>query len=471
MRKNLFSITLILFSSFAFGNVRLPSVLASNMVLQQKATITLWGWADPGEKIAITSSWNNQTDTVLATGDANWKIKINMPAAGGPFTITFKASNIITLDNVMIGEVWICSGQSNMEWSSRQTIQQMKDELPHAANNNIRLFQISKTTSDNMQDDVAAQWKVCSSESADGFSAVGYFFGKKLEEVLHVPIGLIGSNWGGTSAEVWTPAKVINADSMLQQAAAKQAVYMWWPNMPGKAYNAMIYPLINFSISGVIWYQGESNVTTASTYSKLFSTMINAWRKDWQKDFPFYYVQIAPFNYNNKNVGALLREQQEKTLFTPNTGMVVISDLVDDVKNIHPLDKRDVGLRLANLALAETYNQNINAYKSPMFKNMEIDKNKAVVYFDNAPNGFVTKDGKSPAEFYIAGEDKNFLPAEVKMEKNRLIVFNKQIQKPVAVRFAFSNTAISNIFSKEGLPVAPFRTDDWEVQTTLINNQ
>ena len=472
MKKNnsfFLLLSFLLISITSFGNIRLPSVIASNMVLQQQSNVALWGWADPGEKIVISVSWNNAIDSVVATGDANWKIKINTPAAGGPYTITLKGNSTIFLDNIMIGEVCVCSGQSNMEWSSNQNLQQIIEEMPNSNNNNIRLFHVPKSTSAHPQDNLAGEWKVCSAESLKGFSAVGYFFGKKLQHDLNIPIGLINASWGGTPAEVWTPADEVYKDEELKKAAALQNKSQWWPVMPGLTYNAMISPLTNFTIGGAIWYQGESNTSTFASYNKLFTTMIGTWRKAWQKNFPFYYVQIAPFQYANKNIGTLLQEQQTKTLSYPNTGMVVITDLVDNIKDIHPKNKIDVANRLANLALAETYKQHIIAYKSPLFKNIEINKNKAVLFFDNAPNGLMIKDGSKATEFYISGEDKNFLPADVKIEKDRIIVSNKQIQNPVAVRFAFSNTAMANLFSKEGLPVSPFRTDNWEVDTSKEN--
>lgn len=456
----------LFFATDVLGKIRLPAVIASNMVLQQQSSVALWGWADPGEKIIVTTSWNNAVDSVVTTGNANWKIKVNTPAAGGPYTITLKGWTTVVLENVMIGEVWVCSGQSNMEWSSNQNLKQIMDELPNSSNNNIRLFHISKTTSTHPQDDVEAQWKVCSPESLKGFSAVGYFFGKKLQQDLNVPIGLINASWGGTPAETWTPGDKVTEDAELKKAASVLKVSQWWPVTPGLAYNAMIAPVTDFSIAGAIWYQGEGNTGTAATYEKLFTTMIGSWRKAWQKEFPFYYVQIAPFKYGDKNVGALLREQQTKTLSYPNTGMAVITDLVDNITDIHPINKLDVAIRLANWALAETYKKTGKEYKSPMFKKMEVNKGKAVLFFDNASNGFMTKGNSKATEFYIAGEDKNFLPGDVKIEKDRIIVSNKQIKEPVAVRFGFSNTAMPNVFSKEGLPINPFRTDNWEVDTT-----
>ena len=464
MKKYRFAISI--FYSFhlcttAWGNIRLPSAISNDMVLQQQSKIALWGWSDPAEKIYITTSWNEKVDSSVATDGARWKVQINTPSAGGPYTITLRGKNTIVLDNILIGEVWICSGQSNMEWSSYQNLKQIIDELPHSDNKNIRLFNVPKTTSNYPQDDLPGQWKVCTPESLKGFSAIGYFFGKKLQHDLNVPIGLINASWSGTPAEVWAAAEIVNEDPELKAAAHRLSPSQWWPIKPGVAYNAMIAPLTDFTIAGAIWYQGESNTGTAASYEKLFTSMIGNWRKRWNIDFPFYYVQIAPFDYGTDPIGALLREQQTKSLSFPNTGMVVITDLVDDVKDIHPKNKLDVATRLANWALAETYKKDAGVYKSPMFRNMEVKNGKASLFFENAPNGFVTKNGKA-TEFYIAGEDRKFMPAEVKIEKDRIIVYNNQIKNPVAVRFAFGNTAIANLFSKEGLPVTPFRTDNWQ---------
>lgn len=446
------------------GQIRLPNIFSDNMVLQQQSDVTLWGWSSPGEKIFITTSWNNSTDSAMATGNARWKINIKTPAAGGPYTVTFKASNTIVLNNVMLGEVWVCSGQSNMEWSSLNGLPEMDKELPNSTNANIRLFHIPKTTSAYPQDNCAGTWKNCTPDNLKSFSAVAYYFGKKLQKELNVPIGLINTSWGGTPAEVWTPKEVVESDAILKEAAAKLPQTDWWPNTAGMNYNAMIAPITNFNIAGAIWYQGESNVPTAASYTKLMNAMIDSWRKVWNKEIPFYYVEIAPFKYGEKNTSALLREAQTKTLAHPKTGMAVITDLVEDVKDIHPRQKEGVGNRLAAWALADTYNKQGIVYKSPMYKNMEVNKNKAIVYFDNAQDGLMLKAGdKKATEFYIAGDDKNFLPADVKIENDHIILSNKQIKSPVAVRFSFSNTGIGNIFSKSGLPVNPFRTDDWEV--------
>ncbi|NIG53231.1 sialate O-acetylesterase [Chitinophaga sp. Cy-1792] len=465
MKKMLATFALLFILGKAFSDVRLPALLASDMVLQQKSAVSLWGWASPGETVYITTSWDNHTDSVMATSEAMWKLKVNTPAAGGPYTITFRGANTIKLENILIGEVWVCSGQSNMEWSSNQNLPQMMEELPKSANSNIRLFRVDRITSATPQDDVPATWKVCGPESLKGFSAVGYFFAKKLQQQLNIPVGIISAAWGGTPAEVWTPAPLVTSNPELKAAAEKIEHSMWWTVTPGAAYNAMIYPLTNYNIAGAIWYQGESNTKTAATYAQLLDTMVTSWRSKWNNDFPFYLVQIAPYHYDKQNIGALLREQQTNALQIKNTGMVVITDLVDNVKDIHPKNKIDVAARLANMALSETYHQSVGEVWSPMFKNMEISKDKAVLYFDNAKNGFVIHNGTKASDFMIAGEDKNFYPADVKLEKDKIIVSSKQVKVPVAVRFGFSNMATPNVFSKDGLPVAPFRTDNWPVPT------
>lgn len=455
-------------SSFILAEVRLPAIIGNHMVLQQKSEVNLWGWSNPGEKIRVMVDWDTTIYHATGLRTAKWNVKIKTPEAGGPYKIIINGSNAIVLEDVMIGEVWVCSGQSNMEWSGTQGLQQSLDEAPHATNTKIRFFYVPKAAADYPQDDCKAVWKVCNPEDMKRFSAIGYFFGKKLQQELNVPIGLINSNWGGTPAEVWTPGEAVENDPVLKDAAAKVRVTPWWPVTPGDTYNAMIHPLTNFAIAGVLWYQGESNTGTYSTYQALFTKMISAWRKAWQKEFPFYYVQIAPFSgYGHENICALLREAQTKSMSHPNTGMVVISDLVDDIKDIHPKNKIDVALRLANYALAETYGKTGFVYKSPMYKSMKVEKDKIRIYFDHAGNGLMSKGG-GPTEFYIAGEDKNFLPVTAQIEGSTVVVSNKDIKNPVAVRFGFSNAAMPNLFSKEGLPVNLFRTDDWPVDTEAV---
>lgn len=463
MKKGPITLALVCAFFCAYSNIRLPHVIGSNMVLQQQSQVKLWGWSDPGEKISVTASWDSKPYAVTASRDARWEVTIPTGAAGGPYTITFKGNNSIVLNNVMLGEVWVCSGQSNMEMSGKRGLEDIKAALPNAYNNNIRFFQIPKTTAREPQDDCAGEWTICDSATLNTFSGVAYFFGKQLNSRLkNVPIGLIQSCWGGTTAEVWTPDSIVNADPVLKTAAARIEPSSMCPYLPGYTYNAMIAPLTQYAIAGVIWYQGENNTGTASTYHRLFTTMMDAWRKAWGKELPFYYVQIAPYRYRLRNVGALLREAQLQSMQHPHTGMVVTTDLVTDTNDVHPHNKHDVGLRLANWALAETYGQTGFPYKSPVPESMSIKKDKAVITFQHAAQGLTFR-GKNITTLQIAGEDRIFHTAEASVKGNTIIVKSRAVKSPVAVRYGFSNTAMGNLFSTSGLPVAPFRTDNWPI--------
>ena len=451
----------LLLKGVAKATIVLPSVISDNMVLQQKDSVKLWGWSDIGEIVWVTTSWNNQTYSVATTPQANWQLKIKTPAAGGPFKLTFKGNNTIVINNVMIGEVWICSGQSNMQMSYSWGIKKMQSDFESCYNNNIRFFQIPVTSSEHPQDNCNGAWSVCDTNSLRTFSAVAYYFGKRLNENMHVPIGLINASWGSTSAEVWMPSSTVYEDPIIKQDASKIIPTPYCPVEPGVVYNAMIYPLVNYTMQGVIWYQGEANTDHPVSYSKVFTTMINAWRNDWKKQMPFYYVQIAPYAYGDNVNGAVLREQQTKAMKLPNTGMVVIPDLVNDTANIHPQDKKDVGIRLGNWALAKTYNRNDIVYASPMYKYMKIENGKAVISFDFNSSGLMSTDSNI-TEVYIADSDKIFYPASASIDTGKLTVWSDKVKNPVAVRYAFRNAAIGNLFSKDGLPVAPFRTDHWE---------
>lgn len=449
------------------AEVRLPAIIGSHMVLQQKSDVKIWGWCDPSEKIKITSDWNAIIDSAVGSADGKWMITIKTPGAGGPHTLAINGSNKIILEDVLVGEVWACSGQSNMEMSYSWGVKQYLGDIENATNKSIRLFHIPRLTSEYPQDDTKGKWVVCNPEDLKTFSLAGYFFGQKLQETLSSPIGLIEAAWGGTPAEVWTPYETIANNAVLKKAADNLKKIPWGPIRPAAIYNAMVYPITNFAIAGVIWYQGEANVGAADTYKELFSSMITSWRTVWKKDFPFYFVQIAPFAGYGKNISAaLLQEAQTKTAALPKTGVIVINDLVNDINNIHPTDKKDVGLRLANYALADTYGKTGITYKNPSYKDMKIEKGRARIYFDNADNGLITKNGV-PRDFYIAGDDKIFKPATAKVDGSTVIVWNKDIKNPVAVRFGFTNAAMPNLFSKEGLPVNTFRTDDWDDVNTV----
>jgi len=455
---------LFLFLGFAGlrAEVRLPAVLASNMVLQQRSNVKFWGWSEPGERIYVTTSWDRGTDSVRGSRDGKWELLLATPAAGGPYTIEIKGSNRIVLENVLIGEVWVCSGQSNMEMCEAWGLPDVKEELPVCANPKIRFFQLPKTTAVHPQDDCSAKWAQCDSNTLRRFSAVGYFFGKRLNRELNVPIGLVEAAWGGTPAEVWTPAELVTRDTVLRNAAAKQKPSDGWPFSPGYCYNGMIAPLTSLEAAGVIWYQGEGNTVAPWSYSQLFTTMIAAWRKAWGRPLSFYYVQIAPFTYGEKDQGSLLREQQAKSQQMENTGMVVISDITGDTTDIHPKDKHDVGWRLANWALADTYHRQDMVYRNPNYLAMQVQDDGVVITIGETGGGLVVK-GQEVKELVIAGEDRVFYPAKARIEGSRIIVSSKEVKKPVAVRYQFSNSGVGNLFGKSGLPVAPFRTDGWEV--------
>lgn len=439
--------------------VRLPAVLDSHMVLQQRSTVTFWGWAGPAEKVTLSTSWSTNVHTTTASNGARWEMGIPTPAAGGPHTIRIQAGNEIVLEDVLIGEVWLCSGQSNMEWSGEQGLKQVLEEAPQATNASIRLFHVPKSTSAHPQDDLSAHWVACNPDAMRRFSAIGYFFGKRLQDQLGVPIGVIHSSWGGTPAEVWTPRERVDSDPELKAAAAQIKPAAWWPHEPGLAYNAMIHPLTRFRVAGFLWYQGESNVATHGTYRRLFTSMIEGWRQAWGSELPFYFVQIAPFAYGEDPVrAAFLREAQADVAALPGTGMVVTTDLVDNVKDIHPQAKREVALRLANHALSSTYGIAGLQPRHPLYRSHKVENGRIRIEFDAVPTGLVSQGGP-PTEFTIAGADGRFVPAMAEIDGVTVVVSDPSVAEPVAVRFGFSAAAIPNLFSTEGLPVTPFRTD------------
>lgn len=453
-------IVLSFFSIHMYGKIVLPSVFTDHMVLQQNSSVAIWGWAEPAETLRIVTSWNNDTVKVKADNTARWSASIKTIGAGGPYTIQILGSEKLQLSNVMLGEVWICSGQSNMEMSVNWKLINGEEEAAQANHPNIRIFHVQKLGADSPQQDCKARWAVCTPETMRATSAVGYFFARELQQRLNVPIGIIVSAWGGTPAEVWMEkSRVINDPVLNKEKVSKQ--YEWWPTAPGTLYNSMIYPFVPYGIAGAIWYQGEANVENYPIYSSLMKTMVENWRSDFKKNFPFYLVQIAPFTYGPTSYAPYLREQQELAAKTiPNSGMVVISDLVDDVKDIHPKNKLDVGKRLAAMALAETYKRQVEEYKSPAFESMKIEKDKIRLSFSNASSGLKST-GKAPVKFMIAGEDKVFVPATAKIEGQQVIVSAKTVKNPVAVRFNFDDASMPDVFSTAGLPLAPFRTDKW----------
>jgi sialate O-acetylesterase len=458
-----FAVLLLLnfYSNFASAKIVLPSVFSDNMVLQQNSEVAIWGWGDAGENLKIVATWNTaDTVKVKAGNDAKWTTNLKTIAAGGPYSIQIFGSSNIELKNVMLGEVWICSGQSNMEWSVNMGIQNGEEEAAKANHPNIRIFHVQKIGADYPQQTCNATWTVCSPETMRSTSAVGYFFARELQQKLNVPVGIIVSAWGGTPAEVWIEkSRIENNEELYKNRYTEK--YDWWPGEPGVCYNSMIAPVVPFGIAGAIWYQGESNCVNHKIYDSLMQTLIENWRSDFKKEFPFYFVQIAPYNYGENGTSEFVREQQAKTeKMIPNTGMVVVADLVDNIKDIHPQNKLDVGKRLANFALAETYKQKVGAYKSPAFQSMQVAGNEIRLSFENVITGLKST-GNVPSQFLVAGADKKFVPASAKIDGKTILVSSKEITNPVAVRFCFDDTSMPDVFSSEGLPLAPFRTDNW----------
>lgn len=443
------------------AQLRLPALFGDNMVFQRNTQAPVWGWAYPGADVSIRASWNNEEVKAKASSMGTWSAALSTPDAGGPYTVTVTSGSEITLQNVMVGEVWICSGQSNMEWSMSASADGRED-IASANAPGVRLFHVPKAGADYPQEIGEGTWKITTPENVGGFSAVGYYFGRRLHEELGVPIGLINVSWGGTPAEVWIPEDRVTSNSRFVEANGKQRNDPRWPSTPGVVYNAMIHPLVPAAIAGAIWYQGEGNTAAPLIYKELMQQLIEGWREAFHKDFPFYYVQIAPFNYGEVERGTLIREQQVNLLEVPRTGMVVISDHVENVNDIHPRYKKPVGERLANLALNDTYGRSEIIARSPVYKKMAVEKNRIRIWFENVPSGLVAK-GKELTEFQIAGEDRKFVPAKARIDGATVVVSSKEVKKPVAVRFGWPNNSVPNLFTTEGLPVSCFRTDQWEI--------
>lgn len=468
LSQNFFRIVLcfLFVTGYINAQLRFPSVFGDNMVLQQNNEVAIWGHYQVNAKLKIVGSWSPY-DTVVTTVDnmARFKAVIKTTKAGGPYTLkVIGAKENREFRNIMLGEVWLCSGQSNMAFTVNEG-NNAKEEITNANYPNIRIFCIPKTGSETPQENVSGNWQGCDTNTVKSTSAVGYYFARELYKKLNVPVGIIVSAWGGTPVEVWMKQACFDKDSVLRNAASKLNASTWWPVKPAVNYNGMIHPIIPYNIAGALWYQGEANVKAApEVYDISLQTLIESWRKDFGKQFPFYLVQIAPYNYKNNEKAYIIREQQAMIAKFPDCGMVVISDIVNDVKNIHPTNKQEVGKRLANMALNKTYGMKNIICQSPVFKTMYISRNKVTVEFEYAPNGLICK-GKKLSNFYIAGADHKFVLADAFIKENKVIVSTPLIDNPIAVRFAFTNDDIPNLFNKEGLPVAPFRSDNWNNPT------
>lgn len=495
------SIASALGASSLQAEVRLPALFSDNMVLQQKRPVAFWGWADNGEKVTV--EFRGEKASTEAK-DGKWKVLLPMSKAGGPFELKVNGSNEITLTNVLVGEVWICSGQSNMEWPLRSSFEPEKD-IANSKNSKIRLFTVPKLKSDAAVEDVKGAWSESDPESVPGFSAVAYYFGRDLQEKLGVPVGLIHTSWGGSPAEVWMREDLLAADPLykkqildnyetqLQNArgeiqkweaerdAAQKAGKAFNRGKPGpywkpsELYNGMIAPLIPYTIAGAIWYQGESNAGAAWQYRMLFADMISNWRTDFgQGDFPFLLVQLAPWDKNRKrDLGEITREpvdsdwaelreaQLISTQVLPNVGMAVITDL-GDKDDIHPRKKEPVGHRLALAAEGIAYGKSV-VYSGPAYKELAVEGNRAIVTFDHA-KGLAASEGELKG-FAIAGRDQKFHWATGEIKGDQVILTSPNVPNPVAVRYGWADYPVVNLVNKAGLPASPFRTDNFPMVT------
>jgi len=494
------AVALLVWTIPASAEVRLHGLFTDGMVLQQDQKVPVCGTADDGEQVTVKFA-DQETSTTAAGG--KWMVKLNDLKPGGPFTMTVSGKNTIVLKDVYVGEVWICSGQSNMALILKQSAN-ADQEIANSANPMIRLYSVPGKAADEPASDVHGQWKACAPDTVANFSAVGYFFGREIQKALKVPVGLINSSVGGTPAEAWTSHEALESKADLKTIGddyaralqdLPQAIEQYNKDLPtynamadkmrkaGKTppppprkpgppvkpsclYNGMIAPLIHYGIAGVIWYQGESNASRALQYRTLFPTMIEDWRKAWgQDEFPFLYVQLAPYRpiqaepQLNSN-WAELREAQLVTLSVPKTGMAVITD-AGDPTNIHPTNKQIVGARLALAALAIAYGRNIE-YSGPIYSSMKIAGDKVVLSFTHVGGGLEAKGGELKG-FAIAGPDRKFVWARAKIAGDNVVAWSPLVPSPSYVRYGWADCPVCNLYNKEGLPASPFRTNYLDV--------
>ena len=507
--KSMFVALLLLSVSFVRADqavsqaLKVPAIIGSNMVVQQGVPVPVWGWAAAGEQVTVR--FRDQSKQATAGADGKWMVKLDPLQPGEPaeMTIMGKGTSPVTLRNVLVGEVWLCSGQSNMEWRLRQS-QYPEKFSAEAKYPSIRFFTVKKANKDEPVTDVEGQWVECTPEAALDFSAVGYHFGRELHQTLGVPVGLINSSWGGTPVEAWTAKRYVETDpeqkKLLEEypnrvaeaqrrreqfteamAAHREAVAKAQaegkpapqaPRPPGNVgpgptqlHNGMIAPLVPFAIKGAIWYQGESNAGNAMGYRRQFPAMIRNWREDWGYEFPFLFVQLANFmkrsDQPEESQWAELREAQLMTLSAlPKTGMAVIID-IGEADDIHPRNKQDVGHRLAVSAQKVAYGRDA-VHSGPIYDSMKVEGDKVRLTFKHTGSGLVAKDGETVNGFAVAGEDRKFVWADAKIDGNSIVVSSKDVSKPVAVRYAWADNPEANLYNTEGLPASPFRTDDWE---------
>jgi len=456
------------------AEVKLPSIFTDNMVLQQKADCAMWGWAKAGSTITVSPSWGKQKYTAKADAAGKWKLKVHTPAASyTPYGLSVSGDGpAIQLKNVLVGEVWLCGGQSNMEMPMKgfkgQPVLGANEAILHSKNDQLRLYTVPRSSVTEPQDNSKpSPWRVAEPEAVSNFSATAYYFGRLLQEQLHVPVGLVHCSYSGSFIEAWMDPATLREFAGVK-IPAKGDTIKQVSRTATTLYNGMLHPIEGYSIKGAIWYQGESNYDRPDEYEKMLAAMVKQWRTHWgMGDFPFYYAQIAPFDYTRTSThkggkynSAFLRDAQRKMQNQiPNSAMAVLLDIGEET-SIHPMRKEPGGTRLALLALAKTYGLKGFGAISPDYASMEVKGNEAIVRFKDSPNG-MTSFGQELTGFEVAGADKKFYPAKASINGSSITVSAEAVKAPVAVRYAFQDFTRATLFSTEGLPVSSFRTDNW----------
>jgi sialate O-acetylesterase len=506
-----FSVLILWSAQAALADVRMPAIFGSHMVLQRDMPVPVWGWADAGEEVTVT--FQSQKKSTKADPDGKWSVKLDPLNIGLPASLVVNGRNQLAFDDVLVGDVWVCSGQSNMEWSIAAAIDPDLEALA-SKNEKLRLFHLMKAASTTPKTDCVGKWAVSGPNDVNAFSAVAFFFGRQLQQTLDVPIGLINTSWGGTRAEAWTSAEGMASRGEFKpiiewwekaekeypqkKAAYDEAMEKWkkesadakaegkkgppqpqapmdpsaTPHRQTNLYNAMIAPIVPYGIKGAIWYQGESNAGRAEQYRTLMAALIKSWRDAWkQGNFPFYQVQLANFMAKKDQPGdsawAELREAQVISSEAASPGGVACIIDIGTAKDIHPKNKQDVGKRLARLALVDLYGFAGKVTRSgPTYRSMDIKEGKIVLYFDNLGegglNGLISYYGEPLTGFAIAGEDKKFVWADAKIDGETVVVSSKDVPNPVAVRYNWADNPDGNLYNKAYLPAYPFRTDNWD---------
>jgi sialate O-acetylesterase len=470
------------------GNLQLGSGLQDSMVIQQNRPLTIWGKAPAGQEVSIRADWMSGNITVKTDPGGNFSGIITVPAVkSGDYSVhtieVMCGVSTVVLHNVLIGEVWLCSGQSNMQFSMKEVLN-AAPEVAAASFPYLRLLNVGLNFSATPYEIFNGKWMACRPATVKDFSAVGYYFGRELQQTLNVPVGIIFSGIGASAAQAYVPQPVLAADTLLNRVYLQP--YLNSPKSkevidggfsfekvtrPFLLYNAIIYPLRHISLRGICWYQGEANRKERDPYTKLTQALITSWRETFgQGELPFYYVQVAPYFLDKEDPTladyAFFREAQEKVSALGNTAMITTID-VGEAKNLHPFNKKPIGVRLAKTALSRTYGQLGVVWRGPQYQHMEVNGKKVIIYFEpgTTAGGLRTNDGSAPSFFTIAGDDQQFYPTEATIDGDKIIVWSAKVKKPVAVRYAFTNYPVTTLHNGEGWPVIPFRTDNWAEPT------